>query len=109
MKIHFLFEAEMAYFSGVSTHSLLICFRVRVEKTTGRPQGGLGKFPGAEAIPRNFGAMFRFNAAVMGVAKQDWMYEAETRWSGNGGDGMVRFSHRIKVYVYPGPLPEVWG
>ena len=31
-----------------------------------------------QAIPRNFGAMFRFNAAVMGVSRQDWMYEAAT-------------------------------
>lgn len=30
---------------------------------------------GYQAIPRNFGAMFRFNAAVMGVSRQDWMYE----------------------------------
>ena len=33
-----------------------------------------------QAIPRNFGAMFRFNAAVMGVSRQDWMYEAGVMW-----------------------------
>eukprot|EP00434_Breviolum_minutum_P018136 symbB.v1.2.015999.t1/scaffold1207.1/size131524/1 len=40
---------------------------------------------GYQAIPRNFGAMFRFNAAVMGVAKQDWMYEVLDSF-----DAMVR-------------------
>ena len=46
----------------------------------------------------------------MGVAKQDWMYEAETRWSGNGGGWDGEISHPLgpypkfgvsgKIYIY---------
>ena len=74
--------------------------------------GGLFVTPG-EAIPRNFGAMFRFNAAVMGVAKQDWMYEAETRWElwgfaafRGGWDGEI-FSP-IARCIPRGPYPKCW-
>mmetsp|Transcript_38322 Transcript_38322/g.88621 ORF Transcript_38322/g.88621 Transcript_38322/m.88621 type:complete len:1254 (+) Transcript_38322:36-3797(+) len=33
-----------------------------------------------QAVPRTFDQMFRFNAAVMGVQNQEWMYEVLDSW-----------------------------
>lgn len=56
----------------------------------------------SEAIPRNFAAMFRFNAAVMGVAKQDWMYEARNglRWSGDQGRDLPEVSGELATFTF---------
>lgn len=50
---------------------------------------------GYQAIPRNFESMFRFNAAVMGISGQEWMYEVLDSF-----DTMVRcISQSVRLQV----------
>eukprot|EP00435_Cladocopium_sp_Y103_P009437 s3628_g2.t1 len=64
--------------TGASSCCGRLCGQSKVAKATHRveEESDLKAIEeGYQAIPRNFGAMFRFNAAVMGVSRQDWMYE----------------------------------
>eukprot|EP00913_Durusdinium_trenchii_P025199 g23657.t1 len=52
-------------------------------------------YEGYQAIPRNFESMFRFNAAVMGISGQEWMYEVLDSF-----DTMVRcISQSVRLQV----------